>query len=96
MDFDLFPFITPAIIIAADVIKGGRAVEYSDLILCIRKQCALSQEELAKELGVSFASVNRWERKRTRPSQMAIRSIEEFCKTHQINYTMNGGVTHAD
>ena len=53
-------------------------------------------EELAKELGVSFASVNRWERKRTRPSQMAIRSIEEFCKTHQINYTMNGGVTYAD
>ncbi|MEI3140208.1 MAG: hypothetical protein V8S34_00585 [Lawsonibacter sp.] len=30
-------------------------MEYSDLILCIRKQCALSQEELAKELGVSFA-----------------------------------------
>ena len=55
-----------------------------------------TDEELAKELGVSFASVNRWERKRTRPSQMAIRSIEEFCKTHQINYTMNGGVTHAD
>ena len=71
-------------------------MEYSDLILCIRKQCALIQEELVKELGVSFASVNRWERKRTRPSQMAIRSIDEFCKTHQINYTMNGGVTHAD
>lgn len=82
--------------IAANGMRGGRAVEYSDLILQIRKECALSQEELAKELGVSFASVNRWERKRTKPSQMAIRSIEGFCKTHQINYTMNGGVTHAD
>ena len=26
-------------------------MEYSDLILCIRKQCALSQEELAKEFA---------------------------------------------
>ena len=71
-------------------------MDYADLLLHIRTKCSLSQEELAKELGVSFASVNRWERRRTKPSQMAIRSIEGFCKTHQIKYEMNGGVDHAD
>lgn len=71
-------------------------MEYADLILLIRKECSISQEEFAKELGVSFASVNRWERGRTKPSQMAIRSIEEFCRTYQIKYKTNGGVGHAD
>lgn len=71
-------------------------MEYAEWILQIRKECSMSQEEFAKELGVSFASVNRWERRRTKPSQMAIRSIEEFCRTHQIKYEMNGGVDHAD
>ena len=66
------------------------------MLLHIRTKYSLSQKELAKELGVSFASVNRWERRRTKPSQMAIRSIEGFCKAHQIEYEMNGGVDHAD
>ena len=71
-------------------------MEYADWVLQIRKACFMSQEEFAKELGVSFASVTRWERRRTKPSQMAIRSIEEFCRTHQIESEMNGGVDHAD
>ena len=71
-------------------------MEYADLILQIRKECSMSQKEFAKELGVSFASVNRWERRRTKPSQMEIHSIKEFCRTHQIKYETNGGVDHAD
>ena len=36
------------------------------------------------------------EGRQTKPSQMAIRSIEEFYRTHQIEYDMNGGADHAD
>lgn len=71
-------------------------MEYADIIYHIRKDCSLSQEEMAKALGVSFATVNRWERKRTKPSQMAIRSIEEFCQKHHVNFEMNGGNSNAD
>jgi putative transcriptional regulator len=35
--------------------------DYPSLIKEIRKQLALSQEDLARELGVSYATVNRWE-----------------------------------
>jgi DNA-binding XRE family transcriptional regulator len=35
---------------------------YAALIIAIRRQLALSQENLARQLGVSFATVNRWEK----------------------------------
>ena len=39
-------------------------------------QLALSQEDLAREIGVSFATVNRWENGRFMPSKMALSRIE--------------------
>lgn len=33
---------------------------FSAFVKEIRKQLSLSQEDLARELGVSFATVNRW------------------------------------
>jgi DNA-binding transcriptional regulator YiaG len=46
----------------------------------VRKQLSLSQEELAQALGVSFATVNRWENGRTTPSPMAVTVFKTFCK----------------
>jgi DNA-binding transcriptional regulator YiaG len=45
----------------------------------VRKQLALSQEGLARELGVSFGTVNRWENAKVRPSQLAKAQFEAFC-----------------
>jgi ribosome-binding protein aMBF1 (putative translation factor) len=44
----------------------------------VRRQLGLSQEELAHELGVSFATVNRWENGKTTPSKLARRQFEQF------------------
>ena len=46
----------------------------------VRRQVGLSQEELAHALGVSFATVNRWENGKTVPSKLAQRQFEQFCK----------------
>ncbi|WP_255199602.1 helix-turn-helix domain-containing protein [Marinobacter lutaoensis] len=46
----------------------------------VRRQLALSQEELAHALGVSFATVNRWENGKTVPSKLAQRQFEAFCE----------------
>jgi putative transcriptional regulator len=43
-----------------------------------RVQLALSQEDLAREIGVSYATVNRWENGRFMPSKMALRQIEAY------------------
>lgn len=45
----------------------------------VRRQLALSQEELAHALGVSFATVNRWENGKTVPSKLAQRQFVQFC-----------------
>lgn len=45
----------------------------------VRRQLGLSQEELAHALGVSFATVNRWENGKTAPSKLAQRQFEQFC-----------------
>ena len=45
-----------------------------------RVQLALSQEDLAREIGVSYATVNRWENGRFMPSKMALRQIEAYCE----------------
>lgn len=68
-------------------------MEYANTIKELRKRYSLSQEDFARELGVSFASINRWERGKTRPSKMALKAIEEFCIKHNVTYTMDGGVS---
>lgn len=45
----------------------------------VRRQLSLSQEGLAHALGVSFATVNRWENGKTIPSKLAQRQFEQFC-----------------
>ncbi|WP_288593715.1 helix-turn-helix transcriptional regulator [uncultured Victivallis sp.] len=44
----------------------------------IRRQLGLSQEDLARQLGVSFATVNRRENGKTKPSRLASSRIEQF------------------
>lgn len=46
----------------------------------IRSQLGLSQEELAHALGVSFASINRWENGKSSPSKLARAQFEAFCR----------------
>ncbi|PIE74045.1 MAG: transcriptional regulator [Deltaproteobacteria bacterium] len=58
---------------------------FSKMLKEVRRQLALSQEELAHALGVSFATVNRWENGKTVPSKLAQRQFEQFCKQKKIN-----------
>jgi predicted ATPase/DNA-binding CsgD family transcriptional regulator/DNA-binding XRE family transcriptional regulator/TolA-binding protein len=44
----------------------------------LRTQLGLSQEQLARRLGVSFATVNRWESGRSRPSARAALAVAEL------------------
>ncbi|OIO61186.1 MAG: transcriptional regulator [Alphaproteobacteria bacterium CG_4_10_14_0_2_um_filter_63_37] len=53
----------------------------------VRRQLALSQEELAHALGVSFATVNRWENGKTVPSKLAQRQFKKFCEEKKISQT---------
>jgi len=56
----------------------GRSL--SALVKMIRRQLSLSQENLARQLGVSYATVNRWENGLSKPSKLAKAQLDGFCK----------------
>ena len=45
----------------------------------LRKQLGLSQEDLARDLGISFATVNRWENAQVKPFKLALAQLSAFC-----------------
>ena len=51
----------------------------SEIIKEIRSYLNLNQSELADVLGVSFATVNRWEKGRCEPSKIAVNAIKNLC-----------------
>ena len=53
----------------------------SHKLLKIRQNLSLSQEELAEKLGVSFATVNRWENSHSSPRKTVIESIHQLYET---------------
>jgi len=58
--------------------------DYQKMIVSLRNKLILSQEDFAKLLGVSFASVNRWERGHHEPTIKVKRKIVELCKENNI------------
>ena len=52
--------------------------DYSERIKQLRGRLALTQAQLAEMLGVSFATVNRWENQQSRPSQLAWRNLRDL------------------
>ncbi|NLC26132.1 MAG: helix-turn-helix transcriptional regulator [Fastidiosipila sp.] len=50
-----------------------------EILKAIRQELGLSQEAMAHELHMSFATLNRWENKRNLPSRLAMVTLKEFC-----------------
>ena len=59
-------------------------VNYAELIKRIRETLIITQTELAEMLGVTFASVNRWENGHHEPTIKQKRNIRDFCKKHKV------------
>jgi len=67
--------------------------DYADRIKSLRVRLGLTQQALAEKLGVSFATVNRWENGQTRPSklswgqlrQLEVTMAEEFSPESKNN-----------
>lgn len=52
--------------------------DYAALVKVLRRRLGLTQEQFAHRLGVTFASVNRWENGQVKPSPMARQKLEVF------------------
>ena len=51
----------------------------------IRKELNISQEQFARDLIVSFTTLNRWENCRTTPSRLAKMRIIDYCNEKGVS-----------
>jgi DNA-binding transcriptional regulator YiaG len=56
-----------------------------EILKTIRKELNVSQEVLARDLSVSFTTLNRWENNKAKPSRLAMIQIKEYCATKGIS-----------
>ena len=64
--------------------KGSFLMTYAQAIKKIRSKMLLTQMEFAQFLGVSFASINRWETGRFEPTMKIKRKLAPLFKEHGI------------
>ena len=60
------------------LIGRGPTDDYPDRIKRLRGSLGLTQQALAQRLGVSFATVNRWENAQSRPSQLSWNQLRQL------------------
>ena len=66
------------------MVNNMAKIDYADSILQLRAKLNLSQEELAKILGVSYISVNRWENDKYAPTKLVKVKLNQLFKEHDI------------
>ena len=59
---------------------------FGEKVKIVREKTDLSQEKLAVQLGVSFSTVNRWEKGHVMPSYLAQEKFEQFCISKKITF----------
>lgn len=55
-----------------------------ELVKRIRRYAGLSQTEMAKKIGVQFATINRWENGRSQPTRLAGESLFALCEDYNV------------
>jgi len=58
----------------------NKSLEISVLVREVRQRLGLTQEQFASRMGVTFPTINRWERQKAKPSPMARRRLFEVLK----------------
>ena len=60
-------------------------MDFSTIVKQARQDMALSQEELAQALNVSYVTVNRWENGKSEPNRLTKNVFFSFCAKKGIN-----------
>lgn len=64
-------------------------MSFRDDIKMIRHKCIMSQKDFADALGVSFATVSRWESGKSKPNFKTMKLINNFCKNQRIDFDVS-------
>lgn len=65
-----------------------------EILKAIRKELNISQEQLARDLNVSYTTINRWENARRSPSRLARMRLAEFCTGRGVSQEIIDALKH--
>jgi transcriptional regulator with XRE-family HTH domain len=60
--------------------NAAQETAIGELMYELRKRSGLTQEQCAAKMGVTFATINRWENGHAKPSPLARKQIESMAK----------------
>ncbi|WP_018084316.1 helix-turn-helix domain-containing protein [Desulfurispora thermophila] len=60
-------------------------MDFSDIVKAVRVCLGITQEQLARDLNISFSTINRWENGRTIPSRLAKMRFIEYCLQRNVD-----------
>ncbi len=66
---------------------------FSEDIKRVRRKAFMTQEEFAREIGVSCITVTRWETGKAKPNLKTMRLIDEYCKKNRIDFDISEEIT---
>ena len=66
-------------------------MELPEKVRFVRDRLKISQEDLARALNVSYATINRWENSKTKPTRMALAVFYDYCGKHGISFDEGEG-----
>ncbi len=61
-------------------------MNWQKLLKDLREKMILSQKEMSELLGISFATLNRYENGHHEPTIKVKRKIKDLCKKNEINF----------
>ena len=65
--------------------KTGQVQETNSPFKRLRLNVKLSQEQLAKEIGVAVSTIRRWEKGQAEPT-MTVAQMKEFCRAVKTSF----------
>lgn len=67
-------------------------MNFPDIVKIARQKTGMSQEDLARALNVSFATINRWENGKTHPNKLTQAVFFDFCQKQGLDIENLKGV----
>jgi len=60
-------------------------MDFCRIVKIVREKTGMSQEDLARALNVSFATINRWENGKTHPNKLTQAVFFDFCQKQGLD-----------
>lgn len=76
-------------IVGNGIILKVKTMDFQEQIKFVRMHLQLSQEDLAKQMGISFATVSRWERENRKPQLALLGKFYSFCQRNEIEIDLS-------